>query len=164
MQPVGERARCHFVSNFIYIRQPDVTEQGYNQFYMGMLRREQGTIFNLAVEACSLASLSVRVADGGRLQAQAIMTYGKTLPAISAAMEDPATAQSDEVLAAVMLCALFENLVPSQQAFAQWAKHVGAAVRLVHLRGSEQFKTELGKRMFINVKILAVSLSSLSIL
>jgi hypothetical protein len=38
-----------------------------------------------------------------------------------------------------------------------WTKHINGAVTLLHLRGFEQLKTEVGLRLFLQLRLQIVS-------
>lgn len=154
-QPVEERAKCFFVSHYVF---PGSTERqrSINNFYLSIMRREPDPAFKLALEACSLACLSKGTGNAHQLKVDAIRTYGQALLAVSSALSDPARRYKDDVLASVILFTLFENLIPSEPGISQWTKHVYAAVDFIRQRSSELCETSIGRQMFRNVKLLAV--------
>lgn len=68
------------------------------------------------------------------------------------ALADPCVAIQDSTLASVLLLSLFEGLVwDGSRTSTNWRAHTAGALALVKLRGTEQFQTDIGRRLFIQV-------------
>ncbi|KZL85511.1 c6 zinc finger domain protein [Colletotrichum incanum] len=68
-------------------------------------------VFEEALKATALASSSVQMRQTG-LMVQARQRYGSAITKISAALQNPATAQDDSVVVALLTLGIYEALVP----------------------------------------------------
>lgn len=108
--------------------------------------------FKLAFEACSLASLGLRVGHGREFEKQALSKYTAALAAVSGAIRDPIQSKWDSTVAAVLLLGLFENITARHVGMLAWGTHTEGAIQLVKGRGREQFQTKIGRDLFTCVR------------
>ncbi|KAL1844112.1 hypothetical protein VTJ49DRAFT_4964 [Mycothermus thermophilus] len=83
---------------------------------------------------------------------KAFAEYSKALRATQAALVHPERWKSDGVLAAVLLLGMFENITAKQIGNLAWGSHVEGAIQIVKARGRSQFRTMLGRQLFIAVR------------
>ena len=114
----------------------------------------------LAMQACALV-LRSRATTDQRLRQMAIRFYGQALGRTNKALQDPTTAQSDEVLAACRALANYELLrgnreerISSQAV--DWLKHIEGTCRIVQLRGPERHVSDHGHALFEDCRSSAV--------
>ncbi|KAF9874423.1 putative C6 zinc finger domain-containing protein [Colletotrichum karsti] len=103
-----------------------------------------------AISAAALASLSLKMSDP-RLMKHARKHYSNALYHTNNALSTTELAIQDSTLAAVLLLGLFEALVfTGQQSLDSWNAHAIGTVELLRLRGTRQFQTPLGRRLFLH--------------
>ncbi|OHX00333.1 C6 zinc finger domain-containing protein [Colletotrichum incanum] len=82
---------------------------------------------------------------------QARIHYADALSQTNQALSSPNRAVEDGTLAAVLLLGLFEAIVYSgQQSLDSWNQHTLGTVELLRLRGTRQFETPLGRKLFVH--------------
>ena len=102
-----------------------------------------------AILAASYASLSVRVGSQ-KLMNTARKYYMEALGRTNTALTSSDTATLDNCLIAVLLLGLYEAIAfPGGRSLASWTAHTKGAVALIRLRGTKQFTTDLGTRLFV---------------
>lgn len=154
-QSVAERAKCHFVANFV-LNPPQATERGYFEFLLPILKDNPPQAFKSALDACCLASLGNRVGTGRNFEKEALGKYTESLAEISTAIHDPILSKSDGVLAAVLLLGLFENITSRNVGMLAWGTHADGAIELIKGRGRQQFQTKQGRDLWVAVRTQAV--------
>ena len=104
-----------------------------------------------SMSAVGLASFSSS-AHAPQLMIRAQRDYVKALQLTNAALKSPSEVKKDSTLLAVMILGIFETVAGSNgKSLAAWAEHINGAAALVKLRGEEQFNSQAGKRMFLQV-------------
>ncbi len=106
--PLEERARNHFLSNFVLIAQQGTT-RGFLEYIIPLLNSEgfEGSPFPVAFNAVALAALGNR--PGSRqLLVPAVEQYNKAIREVNTALRDPFAQRTDQTLASVILLGLFE--------------------------------------------------------
>ncbi|OAA59380.1 hypothetical protein ISF_06315 [Cordyceps fumosorosea ARSEF 2679] len=100
------------------------------------------------VVAIGLAGLS-KVTRSAEMMNMARRNYGAALSLTTAALSDPAEAIKDTTMLSVLLLSTYEVVSGSTpQTMEAWQKHVDGAAALATLRGTDQFKTTAGCKMF----------------
>ncbi|KAM3462768.1 hypothetical protein NHJ6243_003774 [Beauveria neobassiana] len=100
------------------------------------------------IVAIGLAGLS-KVTRSTKIMDMARRNYGAALGLTTAALSDPAEAVKDTTMLSVLLLSSFEVVSGSTpQTMEAWQKHVDGAAALATLRGTDQFKTPAGCKMF----------------
>ncbi|CAM1502822.1 Fc.00g075980.m01.CDS01 [Cosmosporella sp. VM-42] len=81
---------------------------------------------------------------------QARQSYGTALQLTNAALRDPNEAVKDSTMLAVLILGSYEFISGRcPQTMRAWQDHVNGAAALASLRGSAQFRTKAGVRMFL---------------
>lgn len=102
-----------------------------------------------AVLAASYASLSLRVGSH-KLMNNARTHYSEALVRTNLALASSDTATLDSCLVAVLLLGLYEVIAfSSGRSSASWTAHTHGAVALIRMRGTQQLRTNLGTRLFL---------------
>ncbi|TQV92314.1 hypothetical protein V2A60_007006 [Cordyceps javanica] len=100
------------------------------------------------VVAIGLAGLS-KVTRSTEMMDMARRNYGAALNLTTAALSDPSEAVKDTTMLSVLLLSTYEVVSGSTpQTMEAWQKHVDGAAALATLRGTDQFKTSAGCKMF----------------
>ena len=107
---------------------------------------------DLAIKACGMAALdNVESVVLGRDYARS--QYVEALSILNDALRDPKRCRTDEALIAVSMLGYYENLTCDGRASIQsWKAHVEGATQLLRLRGKAQFKTQVGRILFREVR------------
>jgi hypothetical protein len=107
------------------------------------------------IEAVGLAGYAV-LHRAAELLGVARRTYGKALRLVNEAISSVAIAVQDTSLVSVMVLGMFELISsPSQQALETYSRHLGGAVKICALRGRDQFRSPLGRKLFQQVMLNA---------
>lgn len=140
-----ERALGYFNTNSTtWFRNFDVTSE---------LTSQTGTDEHLlaSMSAVGLASFSHSI-HAPELMVRARKEYVAALQLTNTALRSPTEAKKDSTLFSVMILSIFETVTGNtERSLAAWAEHVNGAAALVKLRGKDQFKTQAGVRMFLQV-------------
>ena len=158
--PLEELASCHFISHYVLIpRQSYTTTRGFLEFVLPLVTSDEvRPYFDHAFMACALASLNNRVGTGNDFDKEALGQYTKALAAVSVALKDAEVIKRDDLLAAILLLGLFENITAKTFGMLAWSSHIEGAIQLVKARGKEQLKTKTGMDLFVAVRTQMVSL------
>ncbi|KAK0109827.1 hypothetical protein ONS95_002498 [Cadophora gregata] len=149
--PLSQQASCYFLANFVLVPEAG-TMRGYLDFVIPLLKQRtppQSLVF--AFSAVALAALGTRP-NSKALLPTADLWYLKALKEINLALQNPKTASTDSTLASVMLMASFEQLTPSRMKVGGWSSHIDGAVAVMKSRTMEQWRTPVGKELFIAVR------------
>ncbi|KAB5522151.1 hypothetical protein GE09DRAFT_1155251 [Coniochaeta sp. 2T2.1] len=104
------------------------------------------------IEAAGMAGIS-NVYHAPSLAARSKQQYGIALDALKKSLSDPKEAVKDETLMTVNLFGLFEFITfTNWDQSRAWAAHIKGAVALLQLRGPEQFDTERGGQLFLQLR------------
>lgn len=142
-QSVEKVALAYFMSAYI-----PGSHYEYLPFIYGQADTE---ILSATVRATSIASLA-RETGQTSLMEMARRSYAKALLDTNATLANPATTTNDTTLISVLLLSLFEAIAWSSPRPPQsWTTHTQGALALIRIRGSEQFKTLIGRQLFIQV-------------
>jgi len=85
---------------------------------------------------------------------EALRWYSKALQMTNAALASPAEAKSDTTLFATMLLSVFEA-TSNERSLIAWSNHIAGSESLIRMRGTKQFTSPSGRRMFKQVVSLA---------
>ncbi|KAF2099480.1 hypothetical protein NA57DRAFT_55445 [Rhizodiscina lignyota] len=103
-------------------------------------------------ESIGLAFMSAST-SGNNLMSEAWKKYASVLRSVNTALGDMGSATSDETLIAVLLLALFESITcDTPRSLRSWDRHCDGATAIVNARGTEQFQSELGLKVFYHVR------------
>ncbi|KAJ4370374.1 hypothetical protein N0V83_004892 [Neocucurbitaria cava] len=144
---IEEQAQGFFVSN--YVAQPAIVPRGQFEWVTELLARpDTEEILRSSVNAASLAGLATSTKSPMIMQ-KAQAAYVKALRITNSALRVKATAVKDSTLISVIMLGMYENMVSqNKQSIQAWAKHVAGACALLSLRGKEQFKSDISRRIF----------------
>lgn len=106
-----------------------------------------------AITASSFASLSLRLNNNELLDA-ARTNYAVALSRTNQALASPEDAILDNTLIAVLLLGLFEAVMHvGRRSPDSWTTHTMGSLSLMRLRGEKQFRTPLGRRLFMQATV-----------
>jgi hypothetical protein len=139
-QNLDDLALGHFFHQYVF----KYPEQGHNWH----ITDGNGCLLS-AIKA--LGEAGVRKRRGlppSSLDTTAQKHYGDAIQKVNAALRSPESAKRDSTLLAIIILGIFENLNGYQRNLDCWRGHVNGAASLIHLRGTEQFRTQQGCRLF----------------
>lgn len=107
-----------------------------------------------SIRALGLAGLS-RYEGASHLTQLSESQYLDAIRAMNTALQDPETATKDYTLLAVMILTAFETVAGADghNTLTAWSNHVRGAAALLAARGTEQFQSSDGVRMFVQAAI-----------
>ena len=143
-QPLQDVAINHFLGSYV---------QGSHFEYLPQIYTNASLATPLAASSCAsaIASLSRELREP-EIMKVARQFYGRALKMINAALQSPQDAPLDGTLVSVLLLGLFETVNQDKKPSPEsWTTHTEGAVALLKMRGPEQFETELGKKLFVQV-------------
>ncbi|TVY39221.1 hypothetical protein LSUB1_G004028 [Lachnellula subtilissima] len=104
-----------------------------------------------SMSAVGLASLS-NTLHTPELLIRSRKDYVRALRLTNEALRSPTDVTKDSTLFSVMILSIYETVTgTNERSLSAWTEHVNGATALVKLRGLEQFETEAGQRMFLQV-------------
>ncbi|KAF2130180.1 hypothetical protein P153DRAFT_313739 [Dothidotthia symphoricarpi CBS 119687] len=107
------------------------------------------------VQAAATAALGQEMRQPHLMQ-QARRLYVRALLETNTALANPSTATEDATLISVLLLGLFETIAwIGPRTPDSWIIHTRGALVLLKLRGSQQFKTRIGRQLFVQVTRIA---------
>ncbi|KAK3321233.1 hypothetical protein B0T19DRAFT_262254 [Cercophora scortea] len=158
--PIGQRAACHFASNFILVPL-DSHAQGFMDYLVPLLDAEPpGSALSYAFNSCAFALLGNRSrADNMDLAKRSLKEHTLALARTHAALGDPATATTDATLAAVLMLCLYETITAVKESrMLAWRSHIMGAVHIIKTRGREEIcRTKTGTILFNSVRHQLIS-------
>ena len=102
-----------------------------------------------AVKALGTVDAVKNMGQGRMLEPEAQKRYVAAIQKINTALQDPQGRTQDSTLLAITILGVFECVSGFQRNLDSWREHVNGAASLLQLRGSEQFKTQTGCRLFL---------------
>ncbi|KAF4963181.1 hypothetical protein FSARC_8759 [Fusarium sarcochroum] len=121
------------------------------QLYVEVILQQppQGALFT-AVRATSLAALAKRY-QSQEMMMTALKEFSAALIQTNASLAKPKVATLNTTLGAVLTLSLFESIVSNgQNNIKNWIAHTLGTIALLRLRGIQQFKDILSRRMCIH--------------
>lgn len=143
-QPVEHVAFSLFMSSYV---------PGSHFAYLPSLYAQTGlsSPFFVTLHSVSIALLSHELGEPSLISG-ARRLYSTALSETNLALASPTTAVQDSTLVSVLLLSLFEAIVwPGLRTPNNWTTHTDGALTLLRLRGTQQFHTDLGRRLFLQV-------------
>ncbi|KAL2202095.1 putative C6 finger domain protein [Sarocladium strictum] len=139
---VAVETTCHQGFDFIYeIWKPPTHHSAYFASSMDCV--------TASMVAVGLAGLS-KLTGNKEAGVQAQHSYGIALTLTNTALRDPVKCSADSTMLAVLILGTYEFLAGrSPQTMDAWQNHVTGAAALANLRGTAQFSTNSGTRMFL---------------
>ncbi|RFU25537.1 hypothetical protein B7463_g10801, partial [Scytalidium lignicola] len=150
-----DRATSFFFGHYVF-QGPHGNHEYLPAIYAEELREESdGPIRNIIV-ASGLASLANNTNES-QLLLIARRLYGKAIGLINQALVDPLRVKSDRTLAAVLVLSIFEAIISTnEESMKAWSFHILGAIKLIDIRGPEQFSNDRSLRMFLQLRRLIV--------
>jgi hypothetical protein len=148
----GHQAKSYFIAQ--YTLGPKSSEATFSWFdfvpemYSTTL---EGSPFQTALMAISWANLAGQ-SSLVWMNYEARKTYGKAITRVNEALQNPITAVQDDILAAVLLLGLYDNMVGDDDHIL--GSHREGVAALLDLRGAKQFDTPMGRNLYRHVRAL----------
>lgn len=140
------QATCFFMKNYVIgnSRSFEYLQSFYNS---GMQEH-----LAVSVKAVALATFSSEV-HSWELEQMATKEYAAALHLLNGALRSSDLALNDSTLISVILLDQFEKIISRRQPRPKKSltNHINGAASLVRLRGYEQFRSELGLRIFLQI-------------
>jgi len=144
-----------FRSHVLWHRDHD-SQRGFLELLPDMYdATSPSSLLHKATYAVALGSMS-NTLKSRPLRCEARRTYGKALQELGVAIRTQSTARSDELLMAVLLFSLYEQITLNLSAKTAWTSHVHGAVSLIKLRGKGKFMTPRSTALFRAVRTVMV--------
>jgi Fungal specific transcription factor domain len=143
---LDSQTTCFFFKNYVI---GNSRSFGYLQSFYDSGMEEHLAV---SVNAVALATFSSE-ARSWVLEQKAIREYGTALQLLNVALRSSDVARTDSTLISVILLDQFEKILSrrDQRPTKACANHINGATSLVQLRGYEQFQSELGLRIFLQI-------------
>jgi hypothetical protein len=140
------QATCFFMKNYVV---GDSRSFEYLQTFYNSGMQEHLAV---SVNAVALATFSYE-AQSWELEQKAVRAYAAALHLLNDALRSSDTACNDSTLISVILLDQFEKIMSRRQPRPKKSltNHINGAASLVRLRGYEQFQSELGLRIFLQI-------------
>jgi hypothetical protein len=114
--------------------------------------------FSFALEAISLLAISLQDKESTMdILTPAMKAYGRTLRAINHAWEIRDQRTIDHTFMAIELVCLFETLSEAESSLRRAEQHLRGMMSMISMRGSRQFVSKTGRRLFLAAIFLWVS-------
>jgi hypothetical protein len=154
---VDDRAIGLFVSQYVL---GNSRAFGYLDIFYAMPNMDDH--LSACIRAVSLASFAEE-ARSTDLSRKAWLQYGSSLRLTNLALQSPKLATKDSTLLAIFLLDLFEKITAKEdlRSMASITEHVKGASKLVYLRGTKQFSSPIGLRMFMQLSSMLMISSAL---
>jgi len=156
---IEERATCFFVSSDA----AGIAAPGFGDLEGATARHlwsVMDPLLTTSVKAASLASYA-RFVYSADLERTSRYAYVDALRRCNTALASPTEATKDSTLLSVLLLGHYEMTTgKTHKSMDDWAAHARGSSMLLRLRGREQFRTAIGRRMFLQAtsNILGASL------
>jgi hypothetical protein len=144
---IEDQAMGFFISN--HVSQPALVPRGQYEWLLEALSQPGcDQILRSSANAASLAGLA-NSTKNPTIMAKARAAYGSALRMTNSALGVKERAVKDSTLMSVIMLGLYENIsFQDKQSTRAWYKHVQGASALLVLRGTEQFKSNVARRIF----------------
>jgi hypothetical protein len=144
--PIEDLAIGFFISN--HVSQPTIVPRGQFEWITELLSQsDTHKVLLNSVNAVSLAGLAVSTKNQA-LMMKAYAAYGSALNMVNDALQVRDVAIKDSTLVAVIMLGMYEAFVFDKRSIEAWAKHVEGACALIRIRGKDQFKSSVARRVF----------------
>ncbi|KAK7532978.1 uncharacterized protein J3D65DRAFT_633947 [Phyllosticta citribraziliensis] len=157
--PIETQATSFFFQNFVIPpRQSKTVDTFLNCLVPYYNSANMSSALHLATNAVSLSAFGKDPSRGATAQ-EAGRAYGKALRKVGEALQDPASAATDETILSILLFALYESIMSTNDSITAWKHHISGAVTLTKLRGADGFSTEHSRQIFHAVRAMMLSTS-----
>ncbi|KAM3416371.1 hypothetical protein BST61_g7971 [Cercospora zeina] len=102
-----------------------------------------------AIKALGTVDAVKQMGQGRILEPEAQNRYVSAIQKINTALQDTHGRTLDSTLLAITILGIFECVSGFQRNLDSWREHVNGAASLLQLRGSDQFRTQTGCRLFL---------------
>ncbi|GCB22420.1 hypothetical protein AAWM_05305 [Aspergillus awamori] len=145
---IQEQAMSHIFKYYVGTSQ----NPGILCYLPDLLRTGPSDALQATMKAIGLACMS-RVYHLPELARSAAEEYSKALRATNASLQDAVSATSDCTLGAVVTLSMYEIISGQSQMMAAWLNHARGALKLLELRGTKQFESAAGRRLFSSTRL-----------
>ncbi|GLA20010.1 hypothetical protein AnigIFM62618_008136 [Aspergillus niger] len=145
---IQEQAMSHIFKYYVGTSQ----NPGILCYLPDLLRTGPSDALQATMKAIGLACMS-RVYHLPELARSAAEEYSKALRATNASLQDAVSATSDSTLGAVVTLSMYEIISGQSQMMAAWLNHARGALKLLELRGTKQFESAAGRRLFSSTRL-----------
>lgn len=143
--PLIDQGIAFFMGNYAMgLDQPPMQSDSYNRY---LSTHGFHPIIATSMTALGLAGVANICMDGG-LKREALRWYSNALKMTNKALASPTEVKSDNTLLATMLLSVFEA-TNNDRSLMGWTNHVSGSASLLRMRGSGQFATPAGRRMYM---------------
>ncbi|KAM0818267.1 putative Zn(2)-C6 fungal-type domain-containing protein [Seiridium cardinale] len=143
--PLEDRALCYFASRYAFAP-TQYLDPGYLPVLKVVSQRKQpGPCLSCSLSAVSLAAFSTKL-NARKTILKARLAYATALQMTNEAIQRPGSCQDDELLASVVLLALFE--VFCSDGIVGWSSHIFGAAAMLGARGKVSFRDKLVRALF----------------
>lgn len=150
-----ERGIAFFFSRYVAVEA--TCHQGFDFIYeVWKPPTHPGTYFASSMDGVTASMIAVGLAGLSKLtgsreaQIQAQHSYGIALNMTNSALRDQNQRSTDSTMLAVLILGTYEFLSGrTPQTMSAWQKHVTGAAALASMRGTAQFSSNAGTRMFL---------------
>jgi hypothetical protein len=144
---IEDQAMGFFISN--HVSQPALVPRGQYEWLLEAISQPGcEEILRSSANAASLAGLA-NSTKNPTIMAKARAAYGSALRMTNSALSAKKTAVKDSTLMSVIMLGLYESIAfPDKKSTQTWYKHVQGASALLVLRGTDQFKSNVARRIF----------------
>ncbi|KAL6709790.1 hypothetical protein ACN47E_001219 [Coniothyrium glycines] len=144
---IEQQAVGFFISNFV--AKPSVIPRGQFEWVTELLAEPHvDNLLKESVNAVSLAGFGNATKNPIIMQ-KARSAYVAALRLTKDAVNNKEVALRDDTLVSVIMLGMYENMVfQDRRSIDTWAKHVAGACALIEMRGPEQFKGSVARRIF----------------
>lgn len=144
---IEDQAMGFFISN--HVSQPALVPRGQYEWLLEAISQPGcEEILRSSANAASLAGLA-NSTKNHIIMAKARAAYGSALRMTNNALSVRKTAVKDSTLMSVIMLGLYESIAfPDSKSTQTWYKHVQGACALLVLRGTDQFKSNVARRIF----------------
>jgi hypothetical protein len=142
---LDERSKAYFYTNSsMWLRNFDLLGSLYSQS-----NTDQYLLASMSAVGLAGLSNAIRAPE---LMLRAQKDYVTALRLTNLALRSPTCVKKDSTLLSVMILSIFETITGTDtKSLSAWTKHINGAAALVKLRGTQQFSTESGQRMFLQI-------------
>ncbi|OIW22581.1 hypothetical protein CONLIGDRAFT_215731 [Coniochaeta ligniaria NRRL 30616] len=151
-QPVTELAANFFFTKYYVCDEPSLPDGAHKWLAQAYSETPPNHALRAVIEAAGMAGIS-NVHHAPSMRSRSKHQYGLALEALKTLLNDVNEAVADTTLMTVNLFGLFEFITFDNWDHSQaWAAHIAGATALLQLRGQEQFKTERGGLLFVQLR------------
>ncbi|KAK8227515.1 hypothetical protein HDK77DRAFT_448540 [Phyllosticta capitalensis] len=154
---IETQATSFFFQNFVLLPQKSNTVDSFLNVLVPYYNSANiSSALHLATNAVSLSAFS-NYPGRGPMSQEAARAYGKALRKVGEALQNPASAATDETILSILLFALYESIMSTNDSITAWKNHVTGAVTLTKLRGADGFLSDQSRKIFLAVRAMMLS-------